>query len=148
MTTKARRAKDLRLRREFHITLEQFDKVLKFQGGGCAICKKQVNKEGEKLKLAVDHDHKTGLVRGIVCLRCNKGMALFLDIASNLFNAYNYLEAPPFERVFGHKFYTAPGKIGTKVRKKHLAVFNAAREKDGKETELQKRKSGKKQESI
>lgn len=148
MTTKARRAKDLRLRREFHITLEQFELVLSYQGGGCAICGKQLNKKGEKLKLAVDHDHTTGEVRGIICWTHNKGIALFQDNAAHLYNASEYIDRPPFERVFGHKFYTAPGKVGTKVRKKLLAKFNLALEQNGKEEKLQKRKSSKKQKSI
>lgn len=148
MTTKAQKAKDLRLRREFHITLNHFNYVKEFQQGGCAICGKKVTKKGIPIRLAVDHDHKTGEVRGLLCLTCNKGLALFFDDAKLLYNAYRYLTITPFEHVFGHKFYTAPGEVGTKVRKKALVAFNAAREQDGKEAKLQKRKSSKKQKSV
>jgi len=146
MTSKARRAKDLRLQREFHITLEQFDKVLEAQGGACAICKNTHNKKGEPFKLAVDHDHTTGEVRGLVCYLCNKSLAILLDDYKRAYGAYLYLKTPPFEKVFGHKIYTVPGRIGTKVRKKKLAVFNAAREGNGstQKKKLQTRKSSKK----
>lgn len=136
---KARRAKDLRLRREFHVTLEQHDAVKKYQFNACAICGRQVTKEGEPLRLAVDHCHTSGLVRGLLCWQCNKGIAIFQDNPSWLYAASEYLDRPPFTVVFGREFYTAPGKVGTKVRKKALAKFNLARERDGKETELQKR---------
>lgn len=57
------------LRRTYGITQEIYDKILEDQGGGCALCGKTPSDEG--LKLAVDHDHKTGAVRGILCRYCN-----------------------------------------------------------------------------
>src|SRR5665213_3048143 len=49
------------------ITEEQYQELLAFQGGRCAICG---NKPGKK-RLAVDHNHKTGEVRGLLCKYCN-----------------------------------------------------------------------------
>lgn len=61
--------RDYHLRTTFGITLEQYDAMLLEQGGGCAICK-QLPKEGRKAH-AVDHDHKTGEIYGILCNHCN-----------------------------------------------------------------------------
>jgi hypothetical protein len=65
------------LKSECGITLEQYDEMLKAQGGVCAICKKsertKTNK-GEVRALAVDHDHETGHVRGLLCGRCNRAL--------------------------------------------------------------------------
>jgi hypothetical protein len=129
--TAKERAKDLRLRREFHITLAEFNRVLEYQQGVCFICKKRLNKKGIPLKLAVDHDHKTGEVRGLLCWPCNKGIALFRDSLERLQNAVVYFQEPPFWVVLRQHRFTAPGEVGTKVRKKLLAKFNAAGKGDG-----------------
>jgi hypothetical protein len=139
--TKREKAKDARLRREFHITLAQFKEVLKFQGGGCAICKNKLNKKGKPLLLAVDHRHKDGLVRGLLCWPCNKAIAILQDSVARAYEAYKYLDNPPFTQVKGETF-TAPGRVGTIARRKLLVAFNAAREGNGSQKE-QKRKRAK-----
>ena len=147
--TAKERAKDLRLRREFHITLAEFKRVLEYQQGVCFICKKRLNKKGEPLRLAVDHEHHDGELRGLLCWTCNKGIAVFQDSLEKLQNAVRYLKLPPFEAVFGEKRFTAPGRVGTKVRKKLLEKFNAARKEDATKKEKQKsRTSGKIQKRI
>lgn len=45
-----------------------------------------------KAKLALDHDHKTGAVRGLLCHNCNRALGLFQDSISNLENAIDYLK--------------------------------------------------------
>lgn len=58
-------------------SLEQYEKLLKSQDGKCAICgavSGHTTKRGSKAKLAVDHDHKTGEIRGLLCNRCNRGL--------------------------------------------------------------------------
>ena len=55
------------LRRSFGITAEDYNRTLEFQGGVCAICEEPPKKR----RLAVDHDHKTGEIRGLLCWRCN-----------------------------------------------------------------------------
>ena len=59
-----------KLRRRFGITVEEYDRMLKEQGGRCFIC---LTDKYDKLgrRLAVDHDHKTGKVRGLLCCKCN-----------------------------------------------------------------------------
>lgn len=50
-----------------------YDKLLIQQGGVCAIC----GNPPRKRKLALDHDHQTGHIRGILCFRCNYGLSWF-----------------------------------------------------------------------
>jgi hypothetical protein len=61
----SRRAK---LQRSFGITVEQYDRMLRAQDGKCALCRRPP----KSIRLAVDHDHRTGRVRGLLCFRCNK----------------------------------------------------------------------------
>lgn len=61
--------RDAYLRRVYGITEEDYENILLNQGGGCGICGKTKEQEGKHL--AVDHDHVTRLVRGILCGYCN-----------------------------------------------------------------------------
>lgn len=56
--------------------------------GKCHICRKK-NKDGSKL--AIDHDHVTGQIRGLLCAVCNKGIGLFQDCSGLLRAAAEYL---------------------------------------------------------
>ena len=58
------------LKRTYGLTEEDYNNLLEKQGGGCAICGKTKEQEGKYL--AVDHDHKTLEVRGILCHYHNK----------------------------------------------------------------------------
>lgn len=55
------------LKRNYNLTLEDYNQLLKQHGGVCAIC----NQLPERRKLAIDHDHKTGRIRGLLCFHCN-----------------------------------------------------------------------------
>jgi hypothetical protein len=68
------------------MTKDQYDSVLVAQGDGCAICKKSDD-------LAIDHDHDTGLFRGILCRSCNAALGMFKDDSDLLRRAAEYLEA-------------------------------------------------------
>jgi hypothetical protein len=127
--TAKERAKDARLKREYHITLAEFNKVLAYQNNCCAICKKRFGKKGQKLILSVDHCHTTGLCRGLLCWPCNKAIAIFQDDAKRMAAASQYILNPPFTVVLGAPRVTAPGKVGTKIRAKRL--LKMAREKNG-----------------
>ncbi len=77
------------LRREFGITTEHYEQLLNTQKGVCAICK-----ESKQYKLlAVDHDHTTGIIRGILCENCNRALGMFKDDENRLQNAIEYLKA-------------------------------------------------------
>lgn len=73
------RKKDMRnnhLRARYGITIEGYEKLMVLQDGLCAICKKEETQEhsryGGVMPLAVDHNHFTGEVRGLLCSRCNR----------------------------------------------------------------------------
>jgi hypothetical protein len=51
----------------YGMTLETYELLLQFQGGLCAICRRPPKKQ----RLAVDHNHKTGAIRGLLCFVCN-----------------------------------------------------------------------------
>lgn len=80
------------LRRHFGITEAEYDAILAKQGGACAICKGPQQRAGAK-HFAVDHDHATGRVRGLLCSRCNVGVGQFLDSPQRLAAALAYLQA-------------------------------------------------------
>ena len=72
------------------MTPEEFDEILDAQDGGCAICEKTTIEEGRNL--AVDHDHRTGEIRGLLCYNCNRGMGHLQDDPYLLIRAAKYLE--------------------------------------------------------
>ncbi len=78
-----------RLKTKFGLTVEQYDNLLVTQGGVCAICD-GVCANGDKL--AVDHNHVTGAVRGLLCHMCNTALGRFGDNPSTLRKAIAYLE--------------------------------------------------------
>lgn len=63
------------LRREYGITLADYNAILRRQAHRCAVCRRpetiRQKSSGELRRLAVDHDHVTGTVRGLLCHRCN-----------------------------------------------------------------------------
>jgi Recombination endonuclease VII len=79
--------RDRHLRITYGITLEQYEFMLGAQGGACAICGEPEGLRGGRLgtatlSLAVDHDHATGFVRGLLCSSCNQGLGMFKHKAS------------------------------------------------------------------
>lgn len=69
MLTKADKQRAYSLKRLYGITLEQYDELLAKQEGKCGVCDKH---ESEfKVRLAVDHNHVSGEVRGLLCNYCN-----------------------------------------------------------------------------
>lgn len=62
--------RDQYYRRTYGVGLDWYEQRLKEQNYSCAICKK--HQSHFKKRLAVDHDHKTGEVRGLLCFSCNK----------------------------------------------------------------------------
>lgn len=71
------------------LTLEGYDRLLALQGGVCAIC----GKPPKRNRLAVDHNHDTGAVRGLLCFRCNYGIGWFQSDAARLRKVLGYLES-------------------------------------------------------
>jgi len=75
------------LRKLYGMTVEEYDERLASQGGGCAICGAKPGRRS----LPVDHDHETGLVRGILCTDCNTALGSFDDDPALLLRAIEYL---------------------------------------------------------
>jgi len=74
-------------KRGINLTVEQYDEMLKRQNGVCAICFKTNNKN----RLCVDHDHSTGIVRGLLCGFCNRRLVTLRNSPQLLLRAVNYL---------------------------------------------------------
>lgn len=76
------------LKRAYGLTIEDYERILNSQHGVCKICG---SKDTYK-KLAVDHCHTTGRIRGLLCQNCNHGLGKFKDSAELLIAAVRYLE--------------------------------------------------------
>ena len=76
------------LSQEFGLSSNKYDAMMGEQNGLCKICG-MIN-DGKYL--CVDHDHKTGAIRGLLCDRCNLGIGYFRDSPALLVNASKYLE--------------------------------------------------------
>lgn len=87
------RSNNNRLKREYGITVEDFNRMFESQNGVCAICKKP---ETENKTLAVDHCHTTDKVRALLCGKCNKAIGLLNDDTDLLRVAIAYLEQYKF----------------------------------------------------
>lgn len=75
--------------RKYGLTLEDYDSLLEAQSRVCKICGKEHTK-GKPL--VVDHCHKTGLVRGLLCGPCNSGLGFMRDNEDLLLSAIKYLQ--------------------------------------------------------
>lgn len=77
------------------ISSNEFNNILNLQNGKCAICKKEeITKfrDGRIKRLAIDHCHVTGYIRGLLCSNCNTSLGGFKDSIEYLKEAINYLE--------------------------------------------------------
>ena len=90
--------RNIDLKKNFGITLDQYNVLLESQNYVCKICGKPeqdvCNKKGAVRNLAVDHDHATGRVRGLLCRGCNQGLGNFKENLTSLQNAISYLNGP------------------------------------------------------
>ena len=86
------------IRVKYGVTPEMYNAMLEAQGGKCAIegCTAEIpgkigSKESSR-RWHIDHDHKTGKVRGLLCTTCNLGVGYFKDDVALLQSAIRYLE--------------------------------------------------------
>ena len=84
---------DRYLQRTYNISLERYLQMLEDQKHRCAICKTGgfVMKRCHEMKLVIDHCHKTGEVRGLLCHNCNRALGLLHDDRESLARAVEYL---------------------------------------------------------
>ncbi len=78
------------LKRKYGIDVAEFNAMLVAQNGVCALCRVP-GRVGKHDKLAVDHDHKTGRVRGLLCSICNSALATLGDGEVGLQHALEYV---------------------------------------------------------
>jgi hypothetical protein len=74
--------------RSYGISIEEYDQMLLEQNGVCYICNK---KPSDKRALDIDHNHETGVVRGLLCSQHNRAIGLFDDSINLLARAIEYL---------------------------------------------------------
>ncbi len=82
------------LRRKYNLSPEKYAELVCAQKGNCAICQQpetRVNRYGNH-NLSVDHNHLTGIVRGLLCNACNIALGLFKDDLNILRSAIKYLK--------------------------------------------------------
>jgi len=79
--------RDARRKKKYDLSPVGFAELLEKQGYSCAICGQSVGESG----LDVDHNHETGVVRGLLCSRCNHGIGNFRDNATLLAIASAYV---------------------------------------------------------
>lgn len=66
-------ARASKLRRDYGLTLEQYEEMRQAQGGVCYLCLGKPKQEN----LSVDHSHKSGVVRKLLCEQCNKWLGVY-----------------------------------------------------------------------
>lgn len=131
------------------MTPEEWEIVYAFQQGVCYVCgePQPPTKKGAK-RLATDHDHDTGEVRGLLCSRCNPVLGKLenafkryglskvqgLTLLRVIFRLHEYLESPPARRALGKTVIGYPGRVGTIAHRKWV------RQTSGKPPDVKKRK--------
>lgn len=81
------------LKKAYGITLEEYLKLLEMQRGLCSCCGNQetATRHGKLKTLSVDHDHKSGRVRGLLCVMCNSMLGYSCDDPERLAAGIEYL---------------------------------------------------------
>nr|DAX20884.1 MAG TPA: Recombination endonuclease VII [Caudoviricetes sp.] len=101
MKRRKQASRERSLMKRFGITMAEYEAIYEHQGGVCYICRRAT---GKSRALAVDHDHETGYIRGLLCSSCNKGVIGHLrDSVETLQRAITYLEDPPAQQVIGKR---------------------------------------------
>ena len=88
------RSKIHSLRTKYGLSMKDYEEMLAAQNGTCMICEKPETAKdsyGGIKMLAVDHEHSTGQIRGLLCSNCNRGLGFFQDDPDLLELAANYL---------------------------------------------------------
>lgn len=92
-TLEVAKNRDGKLRKQYGITLQEYQEMWVTQGGRCRICGRAetVVRKGTVCNLSVDHCHDTGRVRGLLCNNCNRAIGLLGDDPATMADAVEYL---------------------------------------------------------
>lgn len=95
--TRKEYAREWQLKKKYDVDNMGFEVLWIAFKGRCGICNNELklstSKRGQSLDVVtIDHDHKTGNLRGLLCNGCNKGLGLFKDKIEYLQKAKEYLE--------------------------------------------------------
>lgn len=96
----------------FRLTADEWENILKYQKGVCAI----TGRPAGKYRLSTDHDHKTGRIRGLLTPWVNRALSLFQDNPQWLRAAADYLDDPSAPKALGKETYGLIGKAFQKKR--------------------------------
>ena len=122
---------------KYGVTGEWYEQTFRAQGGKCAICN-----QTSEVRFHVDHDHKTGRIRSLLCGNCNRAIGLMNDDPKKCRAAAEYLEKQnqiqvPEEHIKlwdGKSRWTRPPEMRTgKQRTKHMCIVGMQK----KATEMQ-----------
>lgn len=91
---------ETRLVQVYGITAAEYAAIKEAQGGGC-VCAEWTGYNGATRALSVDHDHRTGYVRGVLCKHCNDLLGRVRDDPQYFLRMHQYLQTPPARRVLG-----------------------------------------------
>lgn len=88
------RHRECTLQRKYGITAVGYDEMFSDQNGVCKLCREPEKnmRRGKTLRLAVDHDHETGEVRGLLCGDCNRKLGMLIDNSGWLERAIRYAQ--------------------------------------------------------
>lgn len=128
---------------KYRLTRDVYDSIVKTQEGRCAICSvvfdlsdEPGTKEEKARRPHVDHDHQTGMIRGLLCTRCNVGIGMLGDDPDRMLVAVKYVNkarrlAKRLEKKGGLELFkvrasifdrmTSPRKVG-RTRKPPIGV--------------------------
>lgn len=78
--------------KKYGLTPEEYDVLLESQNGACAACRAPERGRNQfgPVRLAVDHDHTTGRIRGLLCMGCNRALGLLNDNAERVKQLADY----------------------------------------------------------
>lgn len=84
--------RDRLLEEKYGLLAGEYRRLYNSQEGRCKICGTTEAHKRVKRRFAVDHCHKTGKVRGLLCNKCNVGLGMFEDNIESLISAISYLK--------------------------------------------------------